>query len=540
MRIPASKTQPALERSRLRLADVAIADLFRTDTDRLSYTRLDAAGLTLDFSKQRIDAQGLQALFALAEEYELQDAFERLTLGEAVNVTEQRPALHTLLRGTQQQHLPDLSQGVAKTLAAMQSLVKQVHDGQRCGFTGLPFTDVVNIGIGGSDLGPRMVCRALNTSSPALRAHFVANVDPQDLDEILAALNPATTLFIVCSKSFTTEETLTNALRARQWLLSAGAAQTDIQQHVVAVTTNLDAAAEFGIDPTECYPMWDWVGGRYSLWSAIGLVIALHRGWEDFQALLDGGQAMDGHTLSMPPEQNLPMMLALLEYWNCNCLGTDTHAVLPYSQRLSALPDFLQQLTMESNGKRVKLTTGAVCDYPTAPVLWGSAGTIGQHSYYQLLHQGNRPFSADIILPLTNADVDLDAHRKLAANALAQSRALMIGRSAAEAAALAASRGQDEALAPHFEMPGNHPHSLLLFDAVTPYRLGALIAAYEHKTFFLSRLLDVNAFDQWGVELGKVIGKQILATLESGADLDSLDPSTAAAAVAWRNANGDQ
>lgn len=540
MRIPASKTQPILEHNRLRLAEVAIADLFQTDHERLSYTQIDAAGIRLDYSKQRLDAETLQALAALAEEYQLREAFHRLTLGEPVNITEQRPALHTLLRGTQQRQLPDLYGEVAKTLAAMQSLVAQVHDGRRCGFTGLRFTDVVNIGIGGSDLGPRMVCRALSTPNPALRAHFVANVDPQDLDEILASLNPATTLFVVCSKSFTTEETLTNALRARQWLLSAGAAQADIQRHVVAVTTNLAAAADFGIDPSQCYPMWDWVGGRYSLWSAIGLVIALNGGWEVFQALLDGGQAMDLHTTETPPAGNLPMMLALLEYWNCNCLGTDTHAVLPYSQRLAALPDFLQQLTMESNGKRVRLSDGTVCDYPTAPILWGSAGTIGQHSYYQLLHQGNRNFSADIILPLTNGDVDVDAHRKLAANALAQSRALMIGRSGIEAAALATSRGQDEALAPHFEMPGNHPHSLLLFDAVTPYCLGALIAAYEHKTFFLSCLLDVNAFDQWGVELGKVIGKQILTTLESGADLDKLDPSTAAAAVAWRTANGEQ
>ncbi len=537
MPIPASSQQSALEQSRLRLADVSVVDLFNTDTDRLSHTRLDTAGITLDFSKQRVDRGALQALYDLAEEQQLSNAFARLTLGEAINVTEQRPALHTLLRGTQQQQLPDLYREVANTLTAMHSLVQQVHTGLRCGFTGLPFTDVVNIGIGGSDLGPRMVCRALHSPTPALRAHFVANVDPQDLDEVLAPLNPATTLFIVCSKSFTTEETLTNALRVRRWLLGAGAEQADIERHVVAVTTNLTAAAEFGIDLKQCYPMWDWVGGRYSLWSAIGLVIALNCGWEVFQQLLDGGQAMDLHTSSAPPAGNLPMTLALLEYWNCNCLGTDTHAILPYSQRLSELPDFLQQLTMESNGKRVRLSNGAVCDYPTAPVLWGSAGTIGQHSYYQLLHQGNRPFSADIVLPLTNGDVDADAHRKLAANALAQSRALLIGRSSDEAATLATSRGQEASLAPHFEMPGNHPHSLLLLDAVTPYRLGALIAAYEHKTFFLSQLLDINAFDQWGVELGKVIGKQILATLESGDDLDTLDPSTAAAAVAWRTAN---
>ena len=394
----------------------------------------------------------------------------------------------------------------------------------------------MNIGIGGSDLGPRMVCRALWTPEPPLRAHFVANVDPQDLDETLLPLDPATTLFVVCSKSFTTEETLTNALRARGWLLAGGATQQDIARHVVAVTTNIEAAGEFGIDSAQCYPMWDWVGGRYSVWSAIGLVIALALGWETFDALLEGGHAMDEHTRRAPPETNLPMLLALLEWWNTQYLLTDTHAVLPYAQRLSAFTDFLQQLTMESNGKRATLSGGTLT-LPSAPVLWGSAGTIGQHSYYQLLHQGNRAFSADIVLPLTNGDVDRTAHRKLAANALAQSRALMLGRSPAAAQALALERGHDSAMAAHFEMPGNHAHSLITFDRLSPTRLGALIAAYEHKTFFLSRLLDINPFDQWGVELGKVIGRQIDAVLASGEGLDTLDSATAAAVEAWRELN---
>ena len=342
---------------------------------------------------------------------------------------------------------------------------------------------------------------------------------------------------MVCSKSFTTEETLTNALRARQWLLAGGAVTpSDIERHMVAATNNFNAACKFGINRKHCYPVWDWVGGRYSLWSAIGLVIALHRGWEDFEALLSGGHAMDMHTLETEPANNLPMLLALLEYWNTVFLGTDTQVILPYSHRLRTLPDFLQQLTMESNGKRIT-TTGHPINIPTAPVLWGSAGTTGQHSYYQLLHQGNRAFSADIILPLNNDGLDIDAHRKLAANALAQSRALMVGHTAEEALTRSSQDHQNTALAPHLEMPGNHPHSLIMFNAVTPSTLGALVATYEHKTFFLSRLLNINAFDQWGVELGKVIGNQIHTALETGNGLDAFDSSTAQAARQWLAAN---
>ncbi|MEY2908693.1 MAG: hypothetical protein RLZZ602_1216 [Pseudomonadota bacterium] len=514
----------------------SVSSLFDADDTRVDSFRCSAAGISIDYSKQRLDREANSNLATLAKETRLREAFASLVAGALVNITEERPALHTLLRGTGAKDLPAESAEVDATLSAMEALVNAVHSGTRTGFTHKAFTDVVNIGIGGSDLGPRMICRALQTPQYRLRPHFVANVDPQDLDEVLATLNPETTLIVVCSKSFTTEETLTNALRARQWLLDGGAADHDIERHVVAVTTNLDAASAFGIDRGQCYPMWDWVGGRYSLWSAIGLVIALHRGWDDFLELLAGARAMDEHTLVAEAGENLPMQMALLEYWNTLYVGTDTHVVLPYSQRLESLADFLQQLTMESNGKRVNLA-GEVITEPTAPVLWGSAGTIGQHSYYQLLHQGNRAFAADIILPLTNGEVDLDSHRKLAANALAQSRAFMIGRSPEEAKALAAARGQEAGLAPHFEMPGNHPHSLIMLDAVTPATLGALVAAYEHKTFFLSQLLEINAFDQWGVELGKVIGKQIRVALESGEGLDALDPSTAAAARAWIAAN---
>ncbi len=526
----------ALRRSATEVKRQTVDDLFTANPARAATFQCTGAGITLDYSKQLLAEEHLDQLLELANDASLSAAYSDLVNGAEVNITEQRPALHTLLRGTAASVSPAKHKAVNATLASMRHLVGEVHDGRRKGFSGLTFTDVVNIGIGGSDLGPRMVSRALRTATPKLRAHFVANVDPQDLQEILTSLNPASTLFIVCSKSFTTEETLSNALRAREWLLSGGATPAAIREHVVAVTTNVEAAEQFGIDPTQCFPLWDWVGGRYSVWSAIGLVIALQLGWTAFAALLEGARAMDAHTLETPPHSNLPIIMALLEWWNTLYLKTETHLVLPYSQRLSAFTEFLQQLTMESNGKRTQLD-GTTSQHPTAPVVWGSSGTIGQHSYYQCLHQGNRGFSADLILPLTNGEVDHVAHRKLAANALAQSRAFMIGRSEAQAQALAKARSQDELMAAHYVMPGNHPHSVITFHGVSPHYLGALIAAYEHKTFFLSRLFNINAFDQWGVELGKVIGQHIDKILESGQDIESLDPATANLVSAWRALN---
>ena len=520
------------------VAAVTVTELFNEDDNRARDFRCEAADIVLDYSKHRLDRESRAALLTHADVCGLAGAFDALTRGAMVNVTEQRAALHSLLRGTRAVELPDLWQEVQGVTEALRAAVEQVHDGTRRGFSGDTFTDVVNIGIGGSDFGPRMVCRALRSPDDRLRTHFAANVDPQDLDEILAPLDPARTLFIICSKSFTTEETLTNALRARAWLRRAGATQEAIAEHTLAVTTNIAAAEEFGIRAADCFPIWDWVGGRYSLWSAVGLAIALQGGWSSFDRLLSGARRMDEHTLDADGEHNLPLMLALLEFWNMRCLGSETHLVLPYSQRLEHLPDFLQQLSMESNGKGVDLQ-GQKLTAASAPVLWGSAGTIGQHSYYQLLHQGNRSFTADIILPLQNGRVDPDAHRKLAANALAQSSALLTGRSAGEALALARERGQADSFAAHYEMPGNHSHSLIYFQAVTPQTLGALIAAYEHKTFFLAQMLGINAFDQWGVELGKVIGGKILNMLATGTGLDGLDDATAMAARAWRGANSD-
>ena len=525
-----------LQQAAERLSQTRITELFDREQDRITCFTKASDHLQLDFSKHRLDQTTLATLHKLAAEKDLSGAFARLTSGETSNTTEGRAALHTLLRGTKAAELSDNHRGVASTLDRMKALTYGIHSGDRRGFGGDKFTDVVNIGIGGSDLGPRFVCRALKNPNDPIKAHFVANVDPQDLDETLATLNPQSTLFIVCSKTFTTEETLTNALRAREWLLAAGASQASIADHVLAVTTNIDGAEAFGITPDACFPLWDWVGGRYSVWSAIGLSIAVNQGWEAFADFLAGGHSMDRHTLESNGSDNLPLTMALLEYWNTTYLETETHLVLPYSQRLEYLADFLQQLTMESNGKSVTLG-GVTITEKSAPVLWGSAGTIGQHSYYQMLHQGNRSFTADIVLPLKNGDVDIDAHRKLAANALAQSRAFMLGRDQRSAGELARSRGQPKAMSPHYEMPGNHPHSTLLMSEVNPKSLGELVAAYEHKTFFLATLFDLNPFDQWGVELGKEIGRHIRGVLETNTGWESLDASTRFVASAWLAAN---
>ena len=530
-----------LREAQAELSHRSITTLFDSDPDRAERYQCKSHGLVVDFSKHLIDDHVWQLLVELAGAQALPDAFAGLVGGQSVNTSECRPALHTLLRGTAAEQHPENTAAVGNTLTRMETLVTRIHAGADTGWTDQAFTDVVNLGIGGSDLGPRFICDALKTPEAPLRAHFVANVDPEDLDHTLAALDPNRTLFVVCSKSFSTEETLSNAHRAKAWLEAAGAPPQRLGQHFVAVTTQVTQAQQWGIPAERCLPIWDWVGGRYSLWSATGLTIPLALGWSAFEALLGGAKTLDQHTLESPPADNLPMMMALLEFWQTRFLNANTHAVLPYAQRLQHLTDFLQQLTMESNGKRVS-TTGEPLRSDSAPVLWGSAGTNGQHSYYQLLHQGTRSFSADIILPLISGEGDLAARRSLAAHALAQSRALMVGRSPDEAQQIGAQRGFNEWECRQLEIPGNHSHSLILMEAITPACLGALIAAYEHKTYFLAVLLGINAFDQWGVELGKEIAAAIQPLLETGAtapttESATLDPATRQAAMAWRQAN---
>ncbi|TGD74187.1 glucose-6-phosphate isomerase [Mangrovimicrobium sediminis] len=526
-----------------KLRKIAIIEFLTVDAARACDFTCSAAGLQLDYSKQLIDRNTRETLWQLAAEAELPARIQDLLNGAEVNNTERRPALHTLLRAGGNGALADKYREVVATREAMRVSAEKLISGQHRGFTDAAITDVVNIGIGGSDLGPRLVTEALRPYQNSIACHYVANVDPADLQDTLLDLVPETTLFIVCSKSFRTEETLTNSLVARDWMRAAGASDSDLRRHFLAITTNLEAATEFGIPRENCLPMWDWVGGRYSVWSAIGLSCAIAVGWDNFQQFLAGAGAMDRHLAEAPIASNMPIMLSLLEVWNRNLLGAGNHAVLPYDQSLVRLPDFLQQLTMESNGKRVALDGGAL-DYPTGPVLWGSAGTMGQHSFHQLLHQGTELCPADFVLPLTTHTGMHKQHRRLVANCLAQSRALLLGRTEAMAKRSLLSRGYDEeratALAPHLAMPGNRPHNVISMQSLTPATLGALLALYEHRTYCSSVLWGVNAFDQWGVELGKEIGAQILTLLEDASRPSSMDPATNRLISEWRRAQAPE
>ncbi len=528
-----------------RLKSGDIASLFAADTSRAEDFLAEGAGITLDYSKHLLSREALGELLQLAEDARWQHHAAALVNGENVNNTENRPALHTLLRASSGNNLPDKFREVSDTRAKMQYWAEQLNQGMRRGFSAEVITDVVNIGIGGSDLGPRLVSEALTPFHGDVACHYVANVDPADLQDTLLDLDPGTTLFIMCSKSFRTQETLTNGLAARQWLLNAGASGEDLEKHFLAITTNLAAAADFGIPESNCLPLWDWVGGRYSVWSAIGLSTAISVGWKNFSEFLRGAETMDQHYIDAPAEQNLPLIMSLLEIWYCNFFGADNHVVLPYSHHLQRLPDFLQQLTMESNGKQVS-SDGEELPYVTGPVLWGAAGTMGQHSFHQLLHQGTRLCPADFVLPLTTHTGMAEQHRELVANCLAQSRALMIGRTptAAREALLSRDISASEAdrLAPHLAMSGNRPNSMITMDSLTPATLGALLALYEHRTYCSGKLWGINPFDQWGVELGKEIGVEIEGQLSDESDLSEhgMDPSTTRLMKVWRRAQEDR
>ena len=500
--------------------------LFQDDPDRLPDFSVDAAGLHLDYAKQRLDRPARDALLALAAARGLTTRIEGLFRGALVNPTENRPALHTALRN------PDdagacvdgapVGPLIAQTLTRMAAVVDAIASGQWRGASGEAITDVVNLGIGGSHLGPQLVCdalRDLHTGRP--RVHFVSNVDGGDIDRCLRELKPATTLFIVASKSFTTPETALNARTAEAWIRAALPVANAIERHFFAISANPARAVAFGIAPDNVLPMWDWVGGRYSLWSAIGLPIALAVGSASFRELLAGARAMDEHFRHSPLAQNMPVMLALLGLWNSDALGAETQALVPYDERLSLFPAWLQQLEMESNGKRVTLDDTAVSGH-TAPVVWGGVGTNVQHAFFQLLHQGTRRIPVDFILPLTHPRSPQAHHDMLVANCLAQAEALMVGRS--RAALLA--ENPDPRLALHREQPGNQPSSLLTMRALTPHTLGALLALYEHKTFVQGVLWHINSFDQWGVELGKQLAATLLAEMAAGAVSPAHDAST--------------
>ncbi len=493
-------------------------DLFSEDPNRAERYTVSGAGLNLDFSKNHIDEASFNLLLSIAEQAKLSQAIKKLLRGDEVNNTEKRPALHTALRFHGAPYT-DEQKCVDATLKQMSELIDRVYSGQWTGFRGNPIRDVVNIGIGGSDLGPRMVTKALTPfHNKKVKVHFVANIDGAEITDLLTDIDPAKTLFIIASKSFSTLETLQNALTARQWLMDHGCEQDELEKHFIAISSKVDKAVEFGIAEENVYPIWDWVGGRYSLWSAIGLPIAFAIGMENFNKMREGAEAMDSHYASAPPERNIPVLMALIVFWYSNVMGSKTQAVLPYAHHLQLLPSYLQQLEMESNGKSVS-KDGQALDYQTGSIVWGTEGTNGQHSFHQLLHQGSIVAPIDFITTL-RAHHPLDhQHKYLFSNCVAQSQALMTGRdldtAKSELRAQGASDEDIEVLAPHKVHPGNRPSSLIFMDALTPVTLGALVAAYEHKVYTLGILWNINSFDQWGVELGKLLGTHIATAIET-------------------------
>jgi glucose-6-phosphate isomerase len=538
-------------------ASQTLSRLFEADEQRAQGWSVEAEGWYLDYSKNLLDASGLALLRELAGECRVQDGIEAMFNGEIINETEGRAVLHTALRDPScSLRLADGTapgEMVREVLGRMEGFVNGVLDGTLRGCTGKAFTDIVNIGIGGSDLGPMMVCEALSSFRNLLGVHFVSNVDGAHLQRTLQRLDPETTLFLIASKTFTTQETMANAMSARTWFREQIEARVNgegntqaqglgayggVDLHFVALSTNSAAVEAFGILPERMFPFWDWVGGRYSLWSAIGLSVALAVGFEHFKALLAGGHAMDNHFRYSPWELNLPMTLALVGLWNRNFLGMQTLAILPYDQCLSRFPAYLQQADMESNGKGVD-RQGKPLTYESGPVLWGEPGTNGQHAFYQLIHQGTSKVACDFVLPAQSRYPAGSHHRYLSANALAQAQALMQGRGHPQVvdAATAAGRSAQEIqrLSPFQVFEGNRPSNFLMCETLTPFALGSLIAAYEHKILVQGLIWNIYSFDQWGVELGKVLANRLLPLFESpqGGPLQGLDSSTAALIRRW-------
>lgn len=514
-----------------------ISHLFDQESDRFSRFSLSAATLFLDYSKNQIDDTAMALLCNFARHQQVETQRDAMFAGEKINFTEHRAALHTALRAPL--HRPqwvdgvDINAEVGAVLAQMQTFVEKVHNGTWRGATGLAITDVVNIGIGGSNLGPQMVCQALrHYARLGMRSHFVANVDGHALDAVLSQVDPATTLFIVSSKTFTTADTMLNAHSVRSWFLRHFD-ETHLPQHFVAVSSNSAAVQAFGIAPENRFGFWDWVGGRYSLWSAIGLPIALALGFHHFRTLLDGAYAMDVHFQQAPIEQNMPILLALIGIWNRDVLGCRSLSIAAYHQDLQTFPSYLQQLDMESNGKRIN-HQGQRLDIPTGPIIWGNVGTNGQHAYFQHLHQGSDITPVDFIAVLRPQHHLVEHHLNLLANCFAQSQALMRGKSSGQVAKEMGEQGySDEQIAlltPHRTFTGNRPANTILLDELSPAALGALIALYEHKVAVQGFCWGINSFDQWGVELGKVLAKEIEADLHSATSSTSStshDSSTA-------------
>lgn len=507
---------------------LVLGELF-AEKQRFEQYSLSACGLLLDYSKNLITDEVKQALLNLAGECDLTSWRDAMFAGEHINKTEDRAVLHSALR-SDLAGSDELQQQIKAELAHVEAFSTAVRSGQQCGYSGKRFTDVVCIGVGGSNLGPEMVTEALLDTQESLKIHEISSVDVNPLVNVLSSLNPETTLFVISTKTFTTAETLLNAQSAKQWLLNAAPA-TAVASHFVAVTVEIDAAKAFGITEENCFKIWDWVGGRFSLWSAIGLPIALAQGFDVFQALLNGAGAMDEHFKSAPLEQNIPVMLALVGVWNTTFLGMDTLAILPYDQKLHMLPAYLQQAEMESNGKSVNWQ-GESINYSTCPILWGQTGINGQHAFYQLLHQGTHRVPADFIISLHNngGEKYLAHHQQLVANCFAQSQALMDGVSVESISADLKSSGlsaeEIQTLAPHKVHAGNRPSNTILMDKLDAYHLGALIALYEQKIFVQGIIWQVHSFDQWGVQLGKVVAKKVELNLAEEKATTSYDCST--------------
>jgi glucose-6-phosphate isomerase len=507
---------------------------FSKDPERAERFFISAANLYLDYSKNLITDETLNLLKQLTEESGLPQAIKALFAGENINNSEERPALHVALRNPDGDPFMvdghDVSKDVKAALIQMEKFVWSIHSAQRRGYTNKRFTDIVHLGIGGSYLGPKVVSAALKPYWKAgLNLHYVANIDGTHITEELKHLSPETTLFIIASKSFGTQETIKNAISAKQWFLRNGGEEQDVHKHFVAISSNKQRAYNFGIREENIFPMWDWVGGRYSLWSTIGLPIALTIGIENFKALLAGAHEMDEHFKTAPFEQNIPMILAVLGVWYNNFFNADSHAILPYDHYLRALPAHIQQLDMESNGKSVT-HSGDPVEWSTGPVIWGGAGANGQHAYHQLLHQGTHFLPVDFIMPLRTHNHIGDHHALLLSNCLSQSQALMQGKTLEEAKEELRSKGkseeQVEELAPHKVIPGNRPSNMILFEKSTPRTIGALIAMYEHKVFAQGVLWNINSFDQWGVELGKELGQNIYDIITGDQSPNGQDSST--------------
>jgi glucose-6-phosphate isomerase len=523
----------ALQQHYKKAKKLHLRDLFEKDSKRFEKFSIRFNDILLDYSKNRITDETMKLLLQLAREAKVKKWIEKMFSGEKINFTENRAVLHIALRNRSNRAINVDSENVMPAvnaeLAKMKAFCEKVRSGEWKGYTGKAITDVVNVGIGGSDLGPLMVCEALKPYGSKLNVHFVSNVDGTHIVETLKKINPETTLFLIASKTFTTQETMTNAQTAKAWFLKSANDETAVAKHFAALSTNSKAVSEFGIDTQNMFGFWDWVGGRYSLWSAIGLSIALFIGFENFEELLQGAFEMDEHFRTAPFEKNLPVILALLGIWYNNFFGAETYAILPYDQYLHRFAAYFQQGDMESNGKRIT-REGNVVSYQTGQIVWGEPGTNGQHAFYQLIHQGTKLIPCDFLAPAISHNPIGEHHEILLSNFFAQTEALMKGKTEKEVRKELEAQGlkkkEIEKLLPHKVFEGNRPTNSILFKMLTPKTLGSLIAMYEHKIFVQSIIWNINAFDQWGVELGKQLAKVILPELKDEKTVETHDAST--------------